>query len=600
MSQPKQALPWKQPTDDLADQVEAMYEKAQHLIVCGFVNMKPLSEAQRRDVFAAVDLHHAVEVLAELHRAFDIAWTMTGDVRRVELVFLADARELWVDRVRKRLDQGHHLVSPRATAQLLREVIEYGSTEPGAPPVGKSTLVHMLMSVTSEQNMRPEFPGDVPTRRERRQQGTKVGGFDLDQTFTVAETIIPDTVATSLFNAPLKLELLKSNTHDIWFRPWPARTKSTGLGATPEECFKIATGVDLLDVIHLGNIIAKQSAMVQKIRFSRDELIDSGASEAAIGLLFERMALKLADFQSQLADERNAGPVAHQRYKLTQYPFLALDDDEFIMLRHTWAIDKLCGNHLFFVAAVGLMENQSNSVAARFKSAMNDVFEDVVGEILQRIAAKSGRISKVAQESEMQAAWTEKKGNTPSVCDWALFAGSHCIVVDATNHPVKAVLAQGLSTWEEYSTDIEKNFTNNKFEQLLSTITQLRERGGWDGESIDENTDFIPLVIVPDVGLPSDPLIEADLMRRSRPIFEHLQPHVSPPAVMQLSDLQLLEGIAAHSPRDILEVIRDWRHAAARSGIPLQMFVLSNGGQLPGSGHILRSSKALDRLLATR
>jgi hypothetical protein len=581
-----------------------MYDGALHEIVCGAVRVPILTEDVRRDLLAKVDLYDTVMVLSELNRAFDItAATAFNNLARVQLVFIADARQPWVDRVRNRIEQGHRLVTPPATAQLIREAIEYGSATTDAVKIDKNTLVHMMLSVTSEQNMRPEVAGDVPSRHWIREHATKVAGFDQDQTMAAAGTIIPDIVARQLFNDTLKLEMLLSNTHDTWFRPWPARTKAAGLGATPEECFKISTGVDLLDVIHLGIIIAKQAATQQQIHFRRDQLLDLGAPQAAIDLLFEQMALPLTEFQAKLADDRKAGPVGHQRYTLTRFPFLALNDDEFIMLRHSWAIDKLCGNHLFFIALSGFIEAQSKALAQRFGSAMNDVFEDVVGEILHRIKNRSRRIRKMVSEPEMQAAWTVKKGKPPSVCDWALFAGTHCIVVDATNHPVKSTLAQGLSTWEDYSSDIEQNFTGNKFDQLMNTIDQLRERGGFDGEIITAETDFIPLVVVPDAGLPSSPLIEVDLMNRSRPIFQHLQPHVFPPAVMQLADLQLIEGLAdfyGFGRGDILEIIGGWRHSAATTGAPLQMFALSNGFQLAISRHILNRSNELKSVVAKR
>lgn len=88
-----------------------------------------------------------------------------------------------------------------------------------------------------------------------------------------------------------------------------------------------------------------------------------------------------------------------------------------------------------------------------------------------------------------------------------------------------------------------------------------------------------------------------------RPIFQHLQPHVLPPGIIQLSDLQLFEGLADfYGDRvDVLEIIGGWRHEAAKSGQPLQLFVLSRGfQQLALSRHILRSSKALEEIIARR
>jgi hypothetical protein len=41
---------------------------------------------------------------------------------------------------------------------------------------------------------------------------------------------------------------------------------------------------------------------------------------------------------------------------MTQYPFMAVDDSKFITLRHQWALDRLCGEQLFFEAWAGLQE----------------------------------------------------------------------------------------------------------------------------------------------------------------------------------------------------------------------------------------------------
>ena len=139
---------------------------------------------------------------------------------------------------------------------------------------------------------------------------------------------------------------------------------------------------------------------------------------------------------------------------------------------------------------------------------------------------------------------------------------------------------------------MERTFTNNKFEQLVATITQLRDRGGFDGERVDQNTDFIPLVVIPDAGVPVRPFIEVDLQQRSALLFRKFQPHVFPPGILQLSDLQLFEGIADHYPGDILELIGGWRHAAGSQGLDLQTFLAKHGIQRPLSKHILRTSKS--------
>jgi hypothetical protein len=117
-------------------------------------------------------------------------------------------------------------------------------------------------------------------------------------------------------------------------------------------------------------------------RFTRDELLADGAAKTAIEFLFANMALPLADYKVELQGDREKGAIGHQRYTLTRFPFLALDDDTFVMLRHQWALDRLCGGQLYFEAWDSL---NSKALRERFKTAMSDAFEQFVGAILHRI-----------------------------------------------------------------------------------------------------------------------------------------------------------------------------------------------------------------------
>ena len=130
----------------------------------------------------------------------------------------------------------------------------------------------------------------------------------------------------------------------------------------------------MLDLLRLGARIVKRSGNAHQVRFARDELIADGASEAAIDYLFGHMALTLDDFKAALKADRDAGAIGHQRYTLTRCPFLAIDDSTFVMLRHQWALDRLCGGRLYFEAWFNLGA-QSRALAHRFKGAMNDAFE---------------------------------------------------------------------------------------------------------------------------------------------------------------------------------------------------------------------------------
>jgi hypothetical protein len=289
---------------------------------------------------------------------------------------------------------------------------------------------------------------------------------------------------------------------------------------------------------------------------------------------------------------------------MTQYPFLAVDDSTFVMLRHQWALDRLCGEQLFFEAWARL----SRSLQDRFKLAMSDAFEQFVGGILHRIVDKSPHLRVIVDEHEMWDAWTEKKGERPSVCDWMLFGEGHCIVIDATNHVVKQKAAQGLATWDEYSAEIEEIFTEGKFEQLLSTIGLVKKHGSWGNEKVDTKTTFAPLVVVPDAGIPSALLTQFDIVNRGRQAFKDVGAQVYAPGVIQVSDVQLLEGLADWAQKlaqlgnkpDMLDMITAWRRAATVIGEgSLQLFLGRRGLPRPLSDHLIENgSKAVLRLLA--
>ena len=576
------------------------------LIVCGMFGLTPLTEDERRELLGGVSLGDALETVADLQGQWDIAYTTTQRVDLVEGDFLEGGGTggLCERAVNRMLIYGDHLISPRATAQLQREIIEYASAGSAAGLIDRNTMVHLLLSITSEQNMRPEFAGDVPTAAEKAKLQRDMPKMGLDEMLEYLKTIVPDEVATALFNDPRKYQIVVSNTFDLWFSAWSPRSKTTGLGATPAEAFKIATGVDLLDVMRLGARIIKRSTDAHQVRFTRDELLADGAAESAIDLLFASMAKPLDGYRVELQKNRDAGAIGHQRYTMTQYPFLAVDDSTFVMLRHQWALDRLCGEQLFFEAWARL----SRSLQDRFKLAMSDAFEQFVGGILHRIIDKSPHLRVIVDEPEMWDAWTEKKGQKPSVCDWMIFGEGHCIVIDATNHAVKQEAAQGLATWDEYSAEIEEIFTEGKFEQLLSTIDLVKKHGGWENEKVDTKTMYAPLVVVPDAGIPSALLTQVDIVDRGRKAFGHLQPQVYAPGVIQLSDVQLLEGLADWGQKlaklgnkpDMLDLIATWRRSATVIGEgSLQLFLERRGWPRPLSDHIIQNgSKAVLRLLA--
>lgn len=588
------------PGGDTISRLMQFFTQQPQLMVAGQIGLSPLTGAQRRKRLAGVNLYDALETVARLQGQWDVAYTTTRRVDLVEGDFLdaAGSGGACERALNRMVVYGDRLLSPRATAQLQREIIESADADGAATPVNLDTLVQMLMSITSEQDMDPEFAGDVPTAEEVARLQRKFPTMDLEETHDYAKPLIQNEIASSLFNQPLKLEIVLSNTDDLWFTAWAPRSNVTGLGAKPADAFAIATGVDLLEVMRLGYRIIQRSTSTGQVRFTRAELLADGATHAAVDLLFASMARPLEAYRAQLQDDRDKGEIGNQRYTLTRFPFLAIDDETVVMLRHQWALDRLCGGQLYFEAWASL---SSSALRNRFKNAMSDAFEVFAGAILHRIVDKCPHLRTIADEPEMQAAWTEKKGQTPSVCDWMIFGQGHCIVIDATNHAVKEDAAQGLASWDDYSADVEAIFTDidhGKFGQLLSTIDLVKKHGGWSSEKVDTSTMYAPLIVVPDAGVVNGLLTQFDINIRGVKAFGHLQPQVYAPGIVPISDIQLLEGFAdigrkSSKNPDMIDLIAKWRIGASKYGLAsLQLFLLSQGMPiLPISEYILTNSR---------
>jgi hypothetical protein len=405
---PPFGLPRGSPSDGPISKVMSFMNSQPQLIVCGLFGLDPLTYDERREMLSGVSLYDALETVARVQTQWDVAYSITRGVRDVEGDFLGSGGEggLCEKVLNRIIIYGDMLISPRVTAQLQREIIEYASANHAAPAIDRNTLIHLVLSITTEQNLNAEFAGDVPTVDEIAKLQHKLPKMGLEVTHEYAKPLFQDEIASALFNSPLRLEIVLSNTYDLWFTEWASRSKTTGLGATPAEAFKISTDVELIDVLLLWRRIIKRSNNNQRVRFTRDELLADGASEAAIDYLFANMALKLDDFKAKLQEDRNAGEIGHQRYTLTRYPFLAVDDNAFVTIRHQWALDRLCGGQLYFEAWASL----SGSARNRFKTAMNDAFEQFVGGSLHRIFYKCPHLLAIADEPDMQTAWTQKNG----------------------------------------------------------------------------------------------------------------------------------------------------------------------------------------------
>ncbi|MBF6169159.1 hypothetical protein IU486_31120 [Streptomyces gardneri] len=400
--------------------------------------------------------------------------------------------------------------------------------------------------------------------------------------------------------------MLQANTQELWFRPWPEKVTHADLGANPAEAFARANGLELLDLLALGQIIAKR-AKTGQVEFSRADLISAGATESVVSFCIEDMSLPPAEYRAKLIADHRHGRTPWQRYTMTQYPFLRLSTDT-VLLRYQWGIDRFFGSLLYWPTFMGLPSHKrrqpvSGSAAEAFSHGMNHAFERSVGDSLSIIVKSSRKMKRLVHEAELQTAWTENKSALASACDWVIPAGQHCFVIDATNHHLDAALVQGLGSVEDYAADIIQTFSGDdgKFNQVAKTIRKLYTSGSDFG--VSKSAVFVPLVIVPDGGVPNLDTTDLDLQLRRRPHLEEFDGRILAPAVLTLPDLQFLEGIGENPylPFDVADILVAWRRACMARRWPIHLHEYLGGLPIrPVPRRMINAQKALARTLNAR
>ncbi|MFI2473451.1 hypothetical protein [Nocardia xishanensis] len=576
-------------------------EQQPTVVLCAHVGLMPVESEDRAAILQGLELRKSLRLLAALQAKLDVAATTDWSERRVEKDFLTAIPKPWASRARTRLDRGDRVLLPRSLGQLTREIIENSSTDDSAPGIDEDMLGRFVISITTE-NSRTKFSdtGLATTESVQRLQA-EVGNLDAVQSLTMLRELMLDQVATLLYDAPEKLEILHASVQDIWLKPWPpGRNGLEALGDKPAAAFAASNKVELLDILTLGHIVSNMSKR-GRTEFQRAELLAAGAPVEAVDFLWNSMALTLPKYRSRLSKDRSRGAVANQRYTMTERPFLLIDDNTALLLRHQWGADRFFGNPLYWDTFINFGRIKPGSPAEAFSQAMNYVFERRVGESLENIVSYSPAMTRLITESELQACWTERAGQLPKACDWVITAGKACFVLDATNHHLNANLSQGVGSVAEFDAELEKHLVEKKLQQLVATMRQLRSRGRELG--VPPDAVFVPIIVIPDNGLPNLALTDFDFQYRSKGSLQEFDGYIYPPTILPLSSLLILEGLAElyKGKKDITSLIVLWRKTCTNAvPVTLQSFLEMMHLPRPISTRMLTAHRELQELLDGR
>ncbi|MFD6221257.1 hypothetical protein [Nocardia asteroides] len=557
--------------------------KQNFVLMSADAGLSPIEAENRAHLLSGIDLSSTLRVVAELWSKLDDAMTNGQKYVPFQVALLRSTGAPWAEALVPRVRKGDFLVPPRALTQLTREILEYAAIDAEAGPATSKVLTHLILSINTEQNRSIYSDDGLASPESIQQMSEDAVTRDSEQTLAALRELMLSEVSNAIADSIRLLEVLQANTQELWFRPWPEKVTHPGLGGTPAETFASANGVELIDLLALGQIIAKR-AKAGQVEFTRAYLLAAGATERAVSFCIEDMSLPPTEYRAKLIADQRHGRTPWQRYTMTQYPFLQLSADTVLLLRYQWGIDRFFGSLLYWPTFMALPSHKrrqpvSGSAAEAFSEGMNHAFERSVGDSLSGLVSGSRKMKRLVHEAELQAAWTEKKGALASACDWVIPAGQHCFVIDATNHHLDAALVQGMGSVEDYAADIVRTFSGDdgKFNQVAKSIRKLYTNGSEFG--VSRSAVFVPLIVVPDGGVPNLDTTDLDLQLRSRPHLEEFDGRILAPAVLTLPDLQFLEGITQSPlfPLDVADIIVQWRRACMVRRWPIRLHEFLDG-----------------------
>lgn len=562
-----------------------MYGGARHSITASSVGVVPLNQDERRTLLSGIDTKVVLVALGELQAELDAAMLSGSDTLPHEAMRIVDAEHY--EPVRRLLADGHRLAPPQTLVRLMREVIEAGE----GPRAGISTddaLLHLLLSVNEDHDDAADWA--APFRgMDTRDVNLKMQEMPADELLALANGAAVGEAASMMFNASRLPEYMKCMVSEFWFSPWASRAGDS-LGATPADAFFTATGVSMDNFLLAGDLIAS-AVRGGRAAIDLNELKSRGVTDAVTDYIKQHMVRELDEFRTLSARDRDRGDVRAQRFTFTRFPFLAIDGDRVLALRAQWAMDRFFGTVLEHDVVQGFEDRGDRASVRKFKTAVTHQFEQVVGGMVRRIAGHSNAFASVVDESEMQSAWTFKKGQTPSVCDWMVPAGDRLVwLLDATHRPLLARLAEGTGDGQDFADNLSAFLTDGKVLQFESVTDRLIEHG-WAGTAFGEAL-IAPFVVVPDDGLPSTPLSMMLVGQSAQELVARYPGTMLVPAVVTPVDLMLLEGLAETPGVRVADLICQWRRVGLMS---LQQYIEACGVKYrPCPRHMFTRAAELD------
>jgi hypothetical protein len=525
---------------------------------------------QRRSVWQQVGLLPALSVVAGLFADLDLAAIADGR-SAVERSFIDGQVGVLQSRLVAQLDRGRMIFSNVGLVQCIKEIVEFAD-EHSEEELSVLDLTRCVLGVNQENDR---------VDAGLMERATTPGGNSVETMKADLLELAVDFVAQGLFDHSDTFETLACAVDETWRHGWAPGTKEKVIhdfGAGPADVFAEVVGVELDDFLALAWVFWNAARNEGQVGFQRDLLTATGLGQGVIETFLRQCSLPVSELRDRLADEgASDAATPWMRYTLQEFPFLRLSDGSVLMLRLQYAVQRMFGDLLYLKVHDALKASDPKR-ADRFKSAMNTIFEYRVGCVLVRIAEHESRFggAEIISEDQMKAAWSNSRGEHPRICDYAYAQRGEAILIDANNRNLPKKFADRSAAGSDLNAEIRDMFAATKFEQLTSTARQFLAQGWTQGDAtIGPSSKFLPFVVAPNAGIPSNEFTEILIMEQALPLIAAFNSKVLPPTIITWRDLQILEGIAEQAKGgSIIELLIMWRISnyvklTQMSGLPL-------------------------------
>lgn len=527
------------------------------LIVASEVFDAPMGIEARRQVWERVGVVPALTVVAGLVADLDLN-AITDTRSAVERAFITgQVGDLQAPLLRQ-MSRGRAVFSNVGLVTCIKEIVQF-AVEDSETELSALDLTRCVLGANQDNDQ-------VDSAMMAR--ATNPADADIDAVRADFYELSLDFVAQGLFDYTDTLETLACSVHETWRCGWAPGTKQKiidDLGASPATLFAEVTGAELDDLLALAWFFWNAARNAGQVGFDAGLIAAAGPGPNVINAFHKQCTLPLQELRERLADERMSDAATPwARYTLQEFPFLRLSDGSVLMLRLQYVVQRMFGDLLHLKVHDALRVSDPKR-ADRFKNAMNAIHEHRVGAVLARIAKHETRFggTVIITEDQMKDAWSNRRGVHPKICDYGYVQGGQAILIDANNRSLPRKFADRSAAGNDLQDEIQNMFAATKFGQLTSTARQLRTHG-WAADNgtalITANTKFLPFVVAPNAGIPSNAFTEMLILQQAIPLIAEFNSAVMPPTILTWRDLQILEGIAeqGNAPR-IVELLIAWR-----------------------------------------